>query len=527
MFGIILNIVLCFSVTGAVKILIIYPIPSLSHHRPVMALTENLVRRGHEVFLISPLQISSLEQHGNYTFVDVAVPDETFSDNRQNDTVNFQRPRSAWQMLEIFAQLAELPRKQFLTDSFLNFKKKVHSEKLKFDVAIIESLLIPSSCAMIRLLGGAIPIISLSSFPAEPTGTENYMGSFSHPSFIPYIRGEYTDRMNLWEKIYNWILSRYFASVQQSLLENAARRFFKETFGPEKESLVDGCWTNISLILMATNSMYFYPRPLGPNVIEVGPLHMRPPGALPKALQNWLEGADKGVIYFNLGCNFKSTSLTEDARNNILKYFKELPQGYRVLWKWEADGPMPGLGDNILTQKWFPQQSILGHPNVKVFITQGGLQSFQEAVHHAVPMVGIPLFSDQRCNVAKIVDAKIGIRLPPEELHSFEKIKSAIDKVLYDKNYEENIKKHSAIARDFTSQSMDKAMFWVEHVARHAGASHLRPATAEANIFQFLCLDIISVILGLISILSFSIYVLCKYLVSIVFVRVSLKTKEH
>lgn len=79
-----------------------------------------------------------------------------------------------------------------------------------------------------------------------------------------------------------------------------------------------------------------------------------------QALQNWLEGADKGVIYFNLGCNFKSTSLAEDARNNILKYFKELPQGYRVLWKWEADGPMPGLGDNILTQKWFPQQSILG-----------------------------------------------------------------------------------------------------------------------------------------------------------------------
>lgn len=74
-----------------------------------------------------------------------------------------------------------------------------------------------------------------------------------------------------------------------------------------------------------------------------------------------------------------------------------------------------------------------GHPSVKVFITQGGLQSFQEAVHHAVPMVGIPLFSDQRCNVAKIVDAKIGVRLSPEELHSFEKIKSAIDKVLYDK----------------------------------------------------------------------------------------------
>lgn len=100
-------------------------------------------------------------------------------------------------------------------------------------------------------------------------------------------------------------------------------------------------------------------------------------------------------------------------------------------------------------------------------------------------------------------------------------------KFLLFSSYAENIKKHSAIARDFTSQSMDKAIFWVEHAARHGGASHLRPATAEANLFQFLCLDIISVVLGLISIFLFTMYVLYRYLASIVFVRVSLKTKEH
>lgn len=72
------------------------------------------------------------------------------------------------------------------------------------------------------------------------------------------------------------------------------------------------------------------------------------------------------------------------------------------------------------------------HPNVKVFITQGGLQSFQEAVHYAVPTIGIPYYWDQSANVAKMVDAKIGVKLLLEELQEFGKVELALKTVLYD-----------------------------------------------------------------------------------------------
>lgn len=53
----------------------------------------------------------------------------------------------------------------------------------------------------------------------------------------------------------------------------------------------------------------------------------------------------------------------------------------------------------------------------------------------------------------------------------------------------------SAISREFTSQSHDKAVFWIEHVAKFGGAPHLRPSTADATLFEYFCFDVITVIL--------------------------------
>lgn len=73
------------------------------------------------------------------------------------------------------------------------------------------------------------------------------------------------------------------------------------------------------------------------------------------------------------------------------------------------------------------------HPKIKVFITQGDLQSFQEAVHYGVPTVGIPWYGDQNTVVAKILDAQVGVRILPKELTSYSKIESGINAVLFDR----------------------------------------------------------------------------------------------
>ena len=43
--------------------------------------------------------------------------------------------------------------------------------------------------------------------------------------------------------------------------------------------------------------------------------------------------------------------------------------------------------DNIMLSKWLPQQDILAHPKLKLFITHGGQSSTQEALCHKKPVV--------------------------------------------------------------------------------------------------------------------------------------------
>lgn len=70
------------------------------------------------------------------------------------------------------------------------------------------------------------------------------------------------------------------------------------------------------------------------------------------------------------------------------------------------------------------------HPKVKVFITQGGLQSCEETVHFGVPVVGVPLFSDQLPNIHKLVSVEAAVSLDYYYLDS-DTIYKALDEVLH------------------------------------------------------------------------------------------------
>lgn len=74
---------------------------------------------------------------------------------------------------------------------------------------------------------------------------------------------------------------------------------------------------------------------------------------------------------------------------------------------------------------------ILVHPNIKAFITQGGLQSTDEAIDAGVPLVGIPMLGDQFFNVHKYVELGIGVKVDSMTITA-EKLTKAVNIVVKD-----------------------------------------------------------------------------------------------
>lgn len=69
------------------------------------------------------------------------------------------------------------------------------------------------------------------------------------------------------------------------------------------------------------------------------------------------------------------------------------------------------------------------HPNVKLFISHGGLLGSTEAVYEGVPILSIPMFGDQMTNVKAIMDkgaAEMMIYTDLNEDEIFTKVKSML-----------------------------------------------------------------------------------------------------
>lgn len=75
---------------------------------------------------------------------------------------------------------------------------------------------------------------------------------------------------------------------------------------------------------------------------------------------------------------------------------------------------------------------LTGHPKIKLFITQGGLQSTDEALSAGVPLIGIPMLADQFYNSEKYAQHKIGLKVMMKDIE-VESFRNNIKTVIEDK----------------------------------------------------------------------------------------------
>ncbi|XP_069682313.1 UDP-glycosyltransferase UGT5-like isoform X2 [Periplaneta americana] len=479
------------------RILAIFPYIGKSHFNAFEPFIKELAARGHQLVVVSHFP----QKHAiaNYTDISLVGSIKIESTNRV-DIGKFSGLTGLKTLKKELSQYYESCDKML---SFHTIQELMKSDMV-FDLVISESFF--SDCFLPFVDKFKVPNIAMSSCLLLPW-TNDRMANPDNPAFVPTLLTPFLDKMSLSERIMNTVtnvgLNLFFFLTERFVTENYVHKHFGESV-PKLYDLA----RNTSLVLVNTHFSLNRPHPLVPGVVEVGGLHIRPPKKLPKDLEDYLDGAEHGLILFSMGSMLRADSLPADKRDAFLQAFSELPQ--RVLWKWEMRN-MPLQPENVKTAEWLPQFDIINHPNVRLYLGHGGLLGTTEAVYAGVPMVGIPMFGDQAMNVKAIEVAGMGLTLDLNDITK-ENVLRVLRTVLYEPSYRENAKRMSKVYQDRPMSAMDTAIYWTEYVIRHKGAPHLRTAALDLAWYQYFLLDVLAVIMVCVTILLFVTYVVLKKL---------------
>ena len=146
------------------------------------------------------------------------------------------------------------------------------------------------------------------------------------------------------------------------------------------------------------------------------------------------------------------------------------------------------VGPNVHLLPWVPQNDLLAHPKLVLFITHCGYNSLIESVSHGKPMIGFPISLDQPYNAAIMKDKGLAEMLSLADFTAGE-LTSTIEKVISDPKYKENAQRASRLLRDKSQPPGERISYWANHVVQY-GNAHMLSAAHDLNIFQFLMIDI-------------------------------------
>ncbi|XP_049816613.1 UDP-glucosyltransferase 2-like [Schistocerca nitens] len=539
----------------AARILALFHYPGGSHFNTLGRLVRELAARGHHLTVVSHVPLDS--PPANYTDVSIRgsapLVTDTFSVKRLLYTA-----KKDLGLLDL-GITREIASYLFNID-FKNCKvayehpavedliRSIRSGEKQFDLVIVHALTIDCFDPFAHLLGG-VPLVAVSTNMMTPWCSDRvanphnpaYVGTY----FLPYE----TANMGFYERFLNTVYhlfvkfvssvvgrycrpsaSSYWPSTcadktvrdlyeDQFLIRQSSgnkvrhRALYEDTEELHRRHLgtqLPPLWQSLSatsLVLLNTHWTIGGAVPLLPNVVEVGGLHIEQPQPLPQELEQFLSGSAHGAVYVSFGSLIAFHTLPLDKMRAVLEALSSLEQ--RVVLRCDASQLPAGvrLPGNVWASRWLPQTAILAHVSVHAFVTHGGMHSVLEAIHFGVPLLGFPLFGDQKLTMNRL--QTLGVAIQQDYLHlTAQSFRVALRSLVNDTRYRERAKQLSQLFWDRPRPPLEEAVYWVEYVIRHRGAPHLRSAALDLSWYQYLLLDVAAFV-GLGAVLAGTLLCVC------------------
>ncbi|XP_045890496.1 UDP-glucuronosyltransferase 3A1-like isoform X2 [Micropterus dolomieu] len=317
----------------------------------------------------------------------------------------------------------------------------------RYDITILDAF---NPCSFI--LAHKLGVHYIAFYP----GTLNGPLSIALPSpvsYIPVFSSQLSDHMNIWGRAKNLFYS-FLAPVGQELVwstfRDVAERHLESGSPPGGlEELHQGA----ELWAFNTDFSLEFPQPLMPYTVLVGGL-LNKPAKPPEQVSSL------------------------DAHIQIHQYDSQR-------WPSHLDRP-----HNFRLVDWLPLNDLLGHKKARLFITHGGQNSLLQAVYHAVPVLGIPLFGDQFDNMVRAETKGLGLTINPTHI-TREVLSSTIQTLIQDIRFKSTALSLSRIHKSHPVPPALRLIQWVEHILHSGGGTHLRPASLAHPWYQRYLLDLV------------------------------------
>ena len=439
-------------------------IPAHGPFNPMLALGEELVRRGHSVTLFIPNDESFTRKVGEkvaqagVTLLSEGVSAFGSLQNTLNSEGDVHGPTQFMDFMFTMANEVEV------TIKFLDTYLRTNPVDIIVGHDEIQTSL---GCANSFV---TIPMVSFSTtlllkpytYPSWPWPGLASRASSENLSFVQRL-------LNLfWHSIMINVVMKNIASL---FLLKSIRQYCPNT---EIQFLVFPGSVYLPHIIQSAIG-FEYARPVSPLATYVGPVLTRFIPPIPTDLHSWLnEKGDKSVVYISMG------SILEVTPQRAAAFISGISKtNYSAVWALKNKAVLKDYNidpSKLFVIEWAPQLSILSHRATGVAILHGGINGLNEALYNEVPVIVIPSFGDQEVLAGRVHHHKYGIHLPTINL-SASSLSDSINKIRK-KEYTQSLKRLKKIF--VQAGGVERAADLVEHY-EEVGYDHLVPAYAKYN----------------------------------------------
>lgn len=458
------------------RILCLFPVPASSHTTVFFALVDALADRGHE--LVVATLFPKANSRPNVKYIDWSAAEKPWKKMQGIMTTKMKSKMGLVNNMKLMGEVFEETFEQQIAHPEIQQLLR-NPTKQKFDLVICESA-IHQWFTFADIF--QTPLIAISS--SDPNKAEHEaVGNVVHYVAAP-IRWAAMETPGFAKRMssvfFDWLFS--LLALRYLPMDKLSKRHFGAYFKTSKELL-----QRIDMLFINVHPVTGIIRPLVPKTIPLGFVHVKPAKPLPENLKQYLNASQHGVIYCSLGTQVRTSSMG-DTFKKLMNAFGKLK--YDVIFKSDTN-TVDGAPDNVRVETWLPQNDLLAHKNLKLFITQAGQHSMEEAIYHGVPLLALPFFGDQPLNGRRIAEKGIGEWLDHAKA-TVEVLCATIEKIIGNQLYKQNVEELQKVVQDQPMSSLEKAVWWTEYTVRHRGAKHLAYPGVKVPAYQLYYLDVMA-----------------------------------